>query len=49
MYNFQTVLCQHPGSWKDFRQMREGGSEEEADGEKEGVIMSQDIHFFGCL
>lgn len=31
-HNFHAVLCQHPGSWKDLRQMRE--REEEADGKR---------------
>lgn len=51
MRNFQAVqavLCQCPGSWKDFGQMREGGIEDEADG-KLGIIMSRDINLFGCL
>ena len=51
MHNFQAVqavLCQRPGSRKDFGQMREGGMEDEADG-KLGIIMSRDINFFGCL
>lgn len=48
MQAVEAVSCQHPGSWKDFEQMRERGVEEEADG-KRGIIMSRDINFFGCF